>query len=143
MPSGWCYELPLKRGKPDENISAASMQEKGNMRWLDALFRKQVLDAQLDKEIEFHLCELTRDNIAAGLDPTEARRRAIIAFGGLDQVKEECREARGLVWFESVFQDLRFGARSLFKDRGYTLTAIIALAIGISANTALFSLFNS
>jgi putative ABC transport system permease protein len=113
------------------------------MRWLDALFRKQGLDAQLDKEIEFHVDELTRDNIAAGLDPTEARRRAIIAFGGLDQIKEECREARGLVWFESVIEDIRFGARLLRKDRGYTLTAIVALAIGISANTALFSLFNS
>ena len=113
------------------------------MRWFDALFRKQALDAQLDKEIEFHIDELTRENSAAGLDPAEARRRAIIAFGGPDQIKEECRDARGLVWFESVFQDIRFGVRSLLKDRRYTLTAIVALAIGISANTALFSLFNS
>ena len=113
------------------------------MNWLDALFRKGDLDAKLDKEIQFHVEALTAANIAAGLDPDEARRQAILSFGGPEQIKEECREARGLVWLESLVQDIRFGIRSLARDRGYTLTAIVALAIGISANTALFSLFNS
>jgi predicted permease len=112
------------------------------MGWLRALFQKRVLDEQLDKELQFHVDELIRDNLNAGMDPDEARRKALIVFGGTEQIKEECRDARGINWIESVLRDVRYGIRTLRKDWRYTFTAIVALAIGISANTALFSLFN-
>ena len=103
------------------------------MGWLRALFQKRVLDEQLDKELQFHVDELTRDNITAGMGPDEARRKALIVFGGTEQIKEKCRDARGINWIESVLQDVRYGVRTLRKDFRYTLTAIAALAIGISA----------
>jgi len=112
------------------------------MGWLRALFRKRALDEQLERELQFHLDEMTRDNVDAGMEQSEARRKALIDFGGREQIKEQCRDTRGMNWVGSVLQDLRYGARTLRKDWRYTFTAILALAIGISANTALFSVFN-
>jgi putative ABC transport system permease protein len=113
------------------------------MQALRALFRKARLDEELDREIQFHIEQQVEENIAAGMSPSEARRAALVAFGGREKIKEECREARGFSWLEGVLQDLRFGLRTLRKDRGYTFAAIVALGLGIGANTALFSLFDS
>jgi predicted permease len=109
------------------------------MRWLARFFRKSKLDAQLDSELRFHVEQQTAQNIAAGMTPDEARRRALAQFGGLEYIKEETRDARGTHFIESLFQDMRYGVRMLLKNRGVTLLAICALALGIGANAAIFS----
>src|SRR5262245_56930260 len=82
----------------------------------------------------------TRPNlIAQGLDPAEARRRARLALGGPEQVKEQCRDARGTRWLEDLLQDLRYGARTLLNKPGFTLIAVVTLAAGIAANTTIYS----
>jgi macrolide transport system ATP-binding/permease protein len=104
------------------------------MRWFRALFRKDLLDKQLDKEISFHIEQQTMDNVANGKSEDQARREAI---------EPDRRGLRGVQFIESVLQDVRFGMRTLVKDRGYTVAAIVALALGIGVNTALFTVFNS
>src|SRR5579863_6577447 len=109
------------------------------MLWLTRFFRKSKLDAQLDSELRFHVEQQTAQNIAAGITPDEARRGALAQFGGLEYIKEETRDARGTRFIESLFQDMRYGVRMLLKNRGVTLLAICALALGIGANAAIFS----
>jgi putative ABC transport system permease protein len=101
------------------------------------------MEEELEKELRFHLDQHTADLIAEGLDPEEARRRARLALGGPEQVKEHCRDARGTRWLEDLLQDLRYGARMLMKNPGFTLIAIITVAAGIAANTTIFSVADS
>jgi macrolide transport system ATP-binding/permease protein len=117
------------------------------MKWRDfalrlraLLFRSRV-ESELDEEVRLHLEMEARKYWAAGLDPASAKRKAEVAFGGAEYIKEECRDVRGTRWIENFLQDLRFGFRVLRKDRGYSIVAIAALAVGIGANTALFTLF--
>ena len=113
------------------------------MRWLSRFFHRSKQDAQLDSELRFHVDQQTADNIAAGMNPAEARRRALAQFGGLEYVKEECREARGTQFLESLLQDFRFALRIMRKTPVITAIALLSLALGIGANTAIFSLIDA
>jgi predicted permease len=112
------------------------------LRWR-AIFRRDAVERELDEELAFHFEQQVQSHLAAGLSPAEARRRARLAFGGLDQVKEDCRDARGVALFETTVQDLRYGLRSLRRNPGFTATALLTLGFTSGALSAVFSLANA
>jgi hypothetical protein len=119
------------------------------MGWYDLLLRLRALanqrraESDLDEELSFHLEMEARKNQAAGMRESATRRTTSVRFGGVDRVREQCRDVRGLVSLESLVRDLRWGARILRKTPMFTAVAVVSLAIGIGGNTAVFTLLDT
>jgi len=114
----WFYTLPLR---------------------LRSFFRREQVGEELKDELRDHLEQQIKENLAAGMSPEEARYAALRALGGVTQIEQQCRDARGGGVLEDLVQDLRYGFRQLFRSRGFSILAILCLTLGIGANAAVFS----
>jgi predicted permease len=110
--------------------------------WWQRLWRRSEAEAQLDKELLFHLDQHAADLSARGIHPDEARRRARLALGGLDQVKEACRDVRGTRWLEDLLIDIRYAIRTFRQLPGFAGIAVLILGLGIGATTVMFTVID-
>ena len=117
-PEHWLFTIPLR---------------------LRSLFRWAQADQELDDEIRDHLDRKTQQYVAQGMTQEEAHRRARLDLGGVEKVKEECRDARRVNWIQDLIQDLRYGVRMLLKDPGFSGVAVVVLGLGIAVNTTIFT----
>lgn len=110
---------------------------------LRSLFSKAKVDQELDDELRYHVDAKIADLIGKGITPQEARAEALREMGGIEQRKEECRDARGVRWIENIAYDIRFGIRLLLKTPAFTAIAVLTLALGIGANTTIYSVVHT
>src|SRR6185295_12054629 len=129
---------PDRSSKPHSE----AVRRRREMTWWRRFLRKRDLEEQLDKELRFHVEEHTAGLVAAGVDPSEARRQARIAVGGPEQVKESCRDARGTRWLENLGQDLRYSLRTMRQRPGFASVVALTLALGIGSTTLMFTVLN-
>jgi hypothetical protein len=110
---------------------------------LASVATRRAQDERLREEIEEHIALQTEENFRAGLSPVEARRQAMLKFGGVEAVKEEYRAERGLLFIENLLQDARYAVRSLLRTPGLTVFVIITLALGIGITSSIFSMLDA
>ena len=113
------------------------------MTWWQRLRNTERVEAQLDAELRFDYDQRVAANIRAGMSESEARRAACLVFGGMEQVKEECRDARGTRWLHDLWQDFRYALRTLRQNPGFAAVAILTLALGSGATTVMFTVIDS
>src|SRR5688572_31574418 len=107
-----------------------------------SIFGRERRERELSDEIESHIQLHVDDNLRAGMTPSEARRQAVLALGGVEQAKEQYRDRRGLPWLETLLRDVRFGGRMLRRQRTFTAVAVVTLAIGFGPPIAIFTFGN-